>query len=120
MKGRRVEWKLWGLFVLAIPVVLSACSSPREIVQQASTCEQADCVAKNRGCMQSGGVATCTDCNADFVNVGGSCVAALQCEELQCEARGRRCEQATNNADDSCTDCMSGFVEKNGECVAGS
>ncbi len=120
MNGRHVQWKLWGLFILAIPTFLSACSKTREIVREVSTCEQADCAAKNRGCMKSGNVATCTECNTDFVNVGGSCVAALHCEELQCEAKGRRCVEAKSNADGSCTICMSEFVEKDGHCVAKS
>ena len=80
----------------------------------------AECAAANRTCVTGEGAegAECGACLEGFLDDGGTCRAALGCDDLSCAADNRVCVPGGVGSDASCGGCVMGFLEEGGVCVA--
>ncbi|MFW5878183.1 MAG: hypothetical protein ACOCVR_00045 [Myxococcota bacterium] len=66
------------------------------------------CDEQHRECVSEETGARCGDCKPEAIPVDDHCELLVTCEELDCEAVNRGCEEQPNG---HCTDCLEGYVE---------
>ncbi|MDD5309782.1 MAG: hypothetical protein PHU25_20895 [Deltaproteobacteria bacterium] len=85
-----------------------------------------ECEQQHRMCETSGGIGSCGDCIAWYVEDEDACRNVVSCSDLDCAAEHRLCVEPKPDdifdftylhEDDACGDCVPGYADEYGECV---